>query len=451
MKNATLQLCYDEECKHISDLLFRVKSHLNGFTKYMAAIISQYAVEYRQYDGAELIQLSRFPHRIGTYPSTSLLIDNNKSYKHRLTNYAVSFTGSCHEFVWFTKLNEVLLPNHNDVLLTDHLHQQLKYDFDIIYNYDFLKKSNQSKLKSTDVKWIKYTKKFNYNIKQILDIRNAKQSQRERHKALMRLCKLPCNRKCADCKNFGPNLWASVSCGVFICIRCAGNHRCLGVHLSWIRHVTMDSWTVNQFNRFTNCANNEMFQRFCEKYNISGTPYDKYSHPKMDKWRFMIRNGHFEESDDDDDDDDDVDEWKDSKEEKMQPMEEKEAPKAAKIYEHLLSFGSNVIGGLFGGLFPVFTNDNEKDTDLLPALFAGKQYLTNKAYGKNERCAKDQKTDDNKTDILNDANIIEEKQPKTDPFQGIDILSGLDANDKDTNNEPLQHTIDAVCDLWFEH
>ena len=43
----------------------------------------------------------------------------------------------------------------------------------------------------------------------------------------------------------GPR-WASWNLGVFLCIRCAGIHRNLGVHVSKVKSVNLDSWTSEQ-------------------------------------------------------------------------------------------------------------------------------------------------------------------------------------------------------------
>jgi stromal membrane-associated protein len=43
----------------------------------------------------------------------------------------------------------------------------------------------------------------------------------------------------------GPR-WASWNLGIFLCIRCAGIHRNLGVHISKVKSVNLDSWTPEQ-------------------------------------------------------------------------------------------------------------------------------------------------------------------------------------------------------------
>lgn len=53
--------------------------------------------------------------------------------------------------------------------------------------------------------------------------------------ALRQLLQRPENRACADCGSSsaaGRPTWASINTGAFICMRCAGIHRGLGVHIS---------------------------------------------------------------------------------------------------------------------------------------------------------------------------------------------------------------------------
>ncbi|RWS27874.1 stromal membrane-associated protein 1-like isoform X2 [Leptotrombidium deliense] len=53
------------------------------------------------------------------------------------------------------------------------------------------------------------------------------------------------NKYCVDCDAKGPR-WASWNLGIFLCIRCAGIHRNLGVHISKVKSVNLDAWTPNQ-------------------------------------------------------------------------------------------------------------------------------------------------------------------------------------------------------------
>merc|ERR1712151_119469 len=66
---------------------------------------------------------------------------------------------------------------------------------------------------------------------------------------------LPGNDKCADCPTKSPQ-WASLSFGVLVCLECSGKHRGLGVHISFVRSIQMDSWTKEQLALMRHGGNN---------------------------------------------------------------------------------------------------------------------------------------------------------------------------------------------------
>jgi stromal membrane-associated protein len=63
--------------------------------------------------------------------------------------------------------------------------------------------------------------------------------------ALDKLLQDPTNKICSDCHSAGPR-WASPKLGIFICMKCAGIHRGLGVHISFVRSVTLDKWKESE-------------------------------------------------------------------------------------------------------------------------------------------------------------------------------------------------------------
>ncbi|OWZ22426.1 hypothetical protein PHMEG_0002889 [Phytophthora megakarya] len=99
------------------------------------------------------------------------------------------------------------------------------------------------------------------------------------------LRRLPGNNRCVDCDAPYPQ-WATVSYGTFMCLECSGRHRGLGVHISFVRSVTMDSWTDKQVLQMQKGGNDS----FRVAFSAAGVPTDlsiseKYNTPQAEAYR----------------------------------------------------------------------------------------------------------------------------------------------------------------------
>ncbi|CAD6185625.1 unnamed protein product [Caenorhabditis auriculariae] len=102
------------------------------------------------------------------------------------------------------------------------------------------------------------------------------------------------NKYCADCQAKTPR-WAAWNLGVFICIRCAGIHRNLGVHISKVRSVNLDSWTPDQVQTMR-VMGNEKARRVYEaelpenfRRPTSDSQMEQFIRSKYEQKRYLLR------------------------------------------------------------------------------------------------------------------------------------------------------------------
>jgi len=105
--------------------------------------------------------------------------------------------------------------------------------------------------------------------------------QKALKKRLKKLMQLPANQVCSDCPEKRPT-WASLivppsgappgteKIGSFCCLECSGSHRRLGVHISFVRSINLDSWKEWEVRAMENGGNSKVNAIFEARLAESG-------------------------------------------------------------------------------------------------------------------------------------------------------------------------------------
>ena len=97
------------------------------------------------------------------------------------------------------------------------------------------------------------------------------------------------NSRCIDCGSKLSVDWASVNLGVFFCIDCSGRHRSFGVHISFVRSITMDKWDDRQL-AFMQAGGNKACKDFLKQHDCYDLPQaQRWASKGAEKWRQRLQ------------------------------------------------------------------------------------------------------------------------------------------------------------------
>ncbi|OQR87580.1 hypothetical protein ACHHYP_08507 [Achlya hypogyna] len=92
------------------------------------------------------------------------------------------------------------------------------------------------------------------------------------------------NDRCADCNKVFPQ-WSSVTFGILLCLGCAGVHRSLGVQTSFVKSLSMDTWTARDI-ALLEAGGNGKWNTVCLAVGLYDRPAaEKYTSPVADAYR----------------------------------------------------------------------------------------------------------------------------------------------------------------------
>ena len=82
------------------------------------------------------------------------------------------------------------------------------------------------------------------------------------------------DKQCFECGAPVLDAWVSTSYAIVLCINCAGRHRALGTHNSFVKSWTRDVWS-EELKRVVKCGGNDAALEYFNNAGISDLPIEK--------------------------------------------------------------------------------------------------------------------------------------------------------------------------------